>query len=401
MSTRTRLAAACLVVLYLRLTPKRSFAGSRTFYRRASLALTELQSWYYWSKCYWFLPWTRGQCCPAGTWGTFEWRWWNSANALNNTVDFTLLSGDRSQLPLIQSAFANRRDEDYVARNFTDDEGWWALAWIDAYDLMAKSGSPFSSRYLERAQFIFSDMSKYWDPVCGGGIWWRKAPKSYKNAVANELFLAVAAKLYRRTHGDIYLTWATRETDWFVGRSTLYERGKLIPDGLDSVTCSVTGRASNVWTYNQGVIMGAMIELGNLDTAKEIADAVLRSSVLVRNGILTEIGEFNDGWDVNGNRQQYKGIFMRNLGTLYRALPKTDPERGSYGTFIRRNAEAIWSRDRGDAGPPRFGVHWSDPAAGESNQATQCSAVGALVAAISLDDEEAPTSVDASSKGSP
>jgi predicted alpha-1,6-mannanase (GH76 family) len=337
------------------------------------------------------LPWTWGPCCPAGTWGTLEWRWWNSANALDNTVEFTLLSGDRSHLPLIQSAFSNRRDADYIARNYTDDEGWWALAWVDAYDLMVRVGNEGSASYLSRAQFIFVDMSQYWDDVCGGGIWWQKETRSYKNAIANELFLALAAKLYERTHEGIYLAWATRESEWFLGRGQLYRRGEPIPDGLGAGTCRVSAETSNVWTYNQGVIIGALVELGKLDTAKDIADAVLASPRLVKNGILTERSEFDPRWDTNGNRQQYKGIFMSNLGSLYRKLPNTDPDRARYGGFIRQNAEAIWNHDRAEPGRlPRFGVHWSGPLVGDYNQATQCSAVGALGAAIALDDEEGP-----------
>jgi hypothetical protein len=384
----TSIAALCLLLTLL-LAPKSSFAGSRTFYSRARLALAGLQGWYYWSKCYWFLPWTWGQCCPAGTWGILEWRWWASANALDNTIEFTLLSGDQSQLPLIQNAFSNRHDADYVARDYTDDEGWWALAWINGYDLMQKLGSPLSAMYLERAQFIFADMSKYWDDTCGGGIWWRKTPKSYKNAIANELFLAVAAKLYNRTRSDAYRAWAARESDWLVVRSTLYARATPIPDGLDTATCRVNQGTSRIWTYNQGVMVDALVELGKLDAAKDIADAVLSSPRLAGTGVLTESGEFNPEWDAHGNRQQYKGIFMRSLGTLYRNLPKSDPDRFRYENFIRRNAEAIWNHDRReDGGLPRFGLHWNGPMGGDYNLATQCSAVGALVAAISLDEEE-------------
>jgi hypothetical protein len=91
---------------------------------------------------------------------------------------------------------------------------------------------------------------------------------------------------------------------------------------------------------------------------------------------------------------------LSNLGSLYRKLPKSDPDRARYGGFIRQNAEAIWNHDRAEnAGLPRFGVHWNGPLIGEFNQATQCSAVGALVAAMSLDAQE--ESADAAPSVSP
>jgi predicted alpha-1,6-mannanase (GH76 family) len=79
------------------------------------------------------------------------------------------------------------------------------LAWIDAYDLTR------NPQYLAIASSIFDDMSKGWDNVCGGGIWWGR-DSNYKSAIANELFLSVAAHLANRagTAKDKarYRTWA-------------------------------------------------------------------------------------------------------------------------------------------------------------------------------------------------
>jgi|SRR5271166_2238044 len=76
--------------------------------------------------------------------------------------------------------------------NNYDDEGWWALAWIKAYDL---TNEP---KYLDMAKTIFADMIDGWDDTCSGGLFWAKGHngpdgKIYKNSIPNELLLAVAA----------------------------------------------------------------------------------------------------------------------------------------------------------------------------------------------------------------
>eukprot|EP01048_Picozoa_sp_COSAG05_P026518 COSAG05_NODE_7281_length_833_cov_1.297003_1_plen_117_part_00 len=63
--------------------------------------------------------------------------------------------------------------------------------------------------------------------ACGGGIWW-STKHSYRNAIANELFLVTAAKLGRRD-------WASKQWRWF-NASGMINADSLINDGL-SQTC--------------------------------------------------------------------------------------------------------------------------------------------------------------------
>src|SRR5207248_9208110 len=113
---------------------------------------------------------------------------------------------------------------------YYDDEGWWALTWIKAYDLTGET------RYLDMAKSLFDDMKGGWDEAGGGGVWWNKDRK-YKNAIANELFLTVAARLHQRTPGDggkeSYIEWAQREADWFEA-SGMINAQNLVNDGLNA-----------------------------------------------------------------------------------------------------------------------------------------------------------------------
>ena len=71
---------------------------------------------------------------------------------------------------------------------------------------------------------------------------------------------------------------------------------RLIEDGLNNQQeCKATGQT---YTYNQGVVLGGLVELyratndqGYLDAARNLADGSTESEKLNPNGILREPGE--------------------------------------------------------------------------------------------------------------
>lgn len=201
-------------------------------------------------------------------------------------------------------------------------------------------------------------MAGGWDTTCSGGIWWSK-DRTYKNAIANELFLTVAGRLHNRTPGDgglgSYLDWAQREWNWFAG-SGLINSSSLINDGL---TSSCQNNNGTTWSYNQGVILGGLVDLYKaiadptlLSQAETLATASTTSSLLVNSeGILVEPCEAsgcgNDG-------PQFKGIFAKNLYYLF-----TADQNATYHKFLLTNANSIWTRDRNNSN--QFGLHWAGP----------------------------------------
>jgi predicted alpha-1,6-mannanase (GH76 family) len=295
--------------------------------------------------------------------------WWNSANVLTMLADYSLAAKSSSYNAVFSNSFqqAQKTNSGFL-NNYYDDEGWWALAWIAVYDLN------HTQQYLDMASSIFTDMSGGWDATCGGGIWWSK-DKTYKNAIANELFLSVAAHLANRVAPADragYLAWANKEWAWFQ-QSGMINSQNLINDGLDLSTCKNNGQ--NTWSYNQGVILGGLVELNRaqkspqlLDTAQAIANAAI-THLSDNNGVLHDTCEANCGAD----GVQFKGIFMRNLMALNSAV--SNPR---YGTYAITNAESIWnhSRDASNA----FGQVWSGPFDAK-NAGSQSSALDAFVAA--------------------
>lgn len=311
--------------------------------------------------------------------------WWNSAVALSTVIDAMRQTGDTRYAWIVGRTFQVDRasfpagarssdpiDGDFISRS-TDDSEWWALAWIDAYDLT------HDSTYLNEAVTIADYVDGLWDTsTCGGGVWWDRE-RTYKNAVTNGLWVRLTAELHNRIAGDtLWLDRATTAWRWFAASGLINADG-LVNDGLTSA-CANNGQT--VWTYNQGLAIGAGVEIWRatgdssaLATARRLADAAVASPSLVTAGVLTEpCDTASSGCDDNG--KQFKGIFMRYLQDL-------DSVTGdAYGTFAHTQAQAVWNDDRDTL--DRLGERWAGPGDGSAPDAwdwrTQASAVSALLA---------------------
>jgi predicted alpha-1,6-mannanase (GH76 family) len=302
----------------------------------------------------------------TGLWKTTG--WWNGANALTVLDDYSKLSDTPDFRSIIANTF-ERNSQKHFLNEYYDDEGWWALGWAGAYE------ATHDARYLEMSETIFADMSEGWDDsACGGGIWWKK-PKQYKNAIANELFLSVAAKLASLTEDPhkkaAYLDWAQREWRWFAA-SGMINSENLVNDGLDAA-CHNNHRTT--WTYNQGVIIGGLAMLSKQSGDPKLLEGA-QSIALAAMARLTDLdGVLHDPCEparCGNDATQFKGVFARNLAVLNVAAPVP-----GFRAFLRTNAGSIWKNRDADG---RFGVVWSGPS-DVKTAATQVSALDALVAA--------------------
>ena len=312
----------------------------------------------------------------TGLWKTAG--WWNSANALTAVINHAQRTGEGSYRYVIETTFGRaQRVNPGFSNVFYDDDGWWALAWIAAFDLTGEV------RYLGAARTLFAGMAAGWDDVCGGGLWWNRRRK-YKNAIPNELFLLIAGRLHQRATGpdrgdSEYLDWALREWQWFSASGLIGPAG-LVNDGL-TADCANNGRTT--WTYNQGVIVGGLTVLHEitgdgayLAQAEAIAAAALRD-LTVPPGILVEPGERETGRR-DRDRPQFKGIFVRNLYELYLRSP-----RAEYRDFFLANATSLWRHGRNQR--DQVGLAWTGPF-DRADAARQGSALDALNAAVGVTD---------------
>ena len=270
--------------------------------------------------------------------------WWTSAVALSTVMTYRQTTGDTTYDYAISEAFNKNKSGNFI-NEYLDDTGWWALVWIQAYDITG------NTEYLQMAQTDAAYMHSYWDSLCGGGIYW-STQRTYKASIANELYLQVTAALHNRLPGDTtYLGRANATWNWLNG-SGLINSSRLVTDGINVNNCS---KNTATWTYNQGVVLAGLAELsratgntGLLTTARTIADAA--TTRLVRNGILTEPCEPNCGAD----GPAFKGIFVRGLRTLATAANTT-----AYDAFLHNQANSIVANNTNSAG--QSGLVWAGP----------------------------------------
>ncbi|CAK4008963.1 glycoside hydrolase family 76 [Lecanosticta acicola] len=313
--------------------------------------------------------------------GLWERLWWDSGAILTTIANVALVCDDFR--PTAMQMFSQILDNARAANGgsyldgYYDDEGWWSTGLIKAYDV---SGDP---KYLDEAAKIYNDFQTGNDPTCGGGIFWSKTQdEPYPAAIANELFLATAASLANRIpDNSTYRDQAQKQLDWFLS-TNLINPDFTVNDGLNISNCSQP--RGSIFTYNQGVILGGLVEMHNLTSnatylsiASSIAHATIDQLATPFHGILNEphylinasvIGNYDsqDGY-------AFKGIFARNLMDLHVAAPEQ-----AFYDFLQKNADSIWNSDR--QGDGQLGALWQGPVVGLS-AASHGSALDCLVAA--------------------
>ncbi|MBN6039969.1 glycosyl hydrolase [Amycolatopsis sp. 195334CR] len=301
--------------------------------------------------------------------------WWNTAATLTTLIEH----GDPRYDWVIARTFEQNRgvfpagvrssdpiEGDFVSRAI-DDSAWWGLAWIAAHD---RTGD---ARYLRMATTIAEYVHGYWDTgSCGGGVWWDRE-RTYKNAVTAGLYLRLAAAVHNRTPGDtVWLDRTRAAATWYLG-SGLINSANLVNDGL---TGDCRNNGQTVWTYNQGLAVGGLLEAWRatgdgvlLDTARRLADAGVTG--LTRDGVLTESCDVGMN-ACDDNQKQFKGVFSRYLADL-------DGVTGGYGEFATHQGDSIWSRDRDALN--RIGQRWAGTSPNQLDWRTQASGLGGLIAA--------------------
>ncbi|GAA3935424.1 hypothetical protein GCM10023085_15970 [Actinomadura viridis] len=360
------LVSGMVLVLLAGATPARAEPGGRAAARdRATAAVDAMMGFY---------------DRESGRWQP-EAPWWQSGNALQALLDYMAATRSTEYAWAVGNTIEQQRKPlpwwpeggGEFRADSTDDTGWWALAMVRMYDLTR------DRRYLDIAEIDAEYIARYWDDVCGGGVWWDIPGKSYKNAISLELYFKLLASLHNRIPGDTrYLAQAKEAWTWFKG-SGMINGAHLVNDGLQTQSGSCASNNGTTWTYNQGVVLGGLAELYKatgdralLADARRIADAVIASPELSPRGILTEPCEA--GGTCNADQASFKGIFARNLAELDRVVPGHP-----YRDYLRAQAASAYANARD--GKDQYGLAWSGPF-DRADISRQVSAVSLLVAVL-------------------
>ena len=143
-----------------------------------------------------------------------------------------------------------------------DDSLWMGLTLMRAY---ARGSDP---ALLERAEDVFALARRNWDSQAGGVYWEVHAPGAShegKAVVSNAPAVILGVQLYLRTRDPMYLRWSERIFGWL--REHLFDPATgLYNDHVNDSTHPVTVDTTK-YTYNQGVMVGAMVALSEVDPA--------------------------------------------------------------------------------------------------------------------------------------
>jgi hypothetical protein len=208
---------------------------------------------------------------------------------------------------------------------YYDDNAWVALA------LLHRHEREQDERSLALASGVLRFLVTGWTPDASwqrpGGIRWKVSTTS-RNTCSNAPAAEVAALVHRHTGDPTSLDWAARIYDWVCGAlrgpDDLY-RDRIAPEGTV---------VPDIWTYNQGTMIGAGVLLAaSTGDRRYLDDAHATAASALRRFDLSTL--------LRPNGPAFNAVFFRNLFML---------EGGDLGHEARAMAEtygeAMWREHR-------------------------------------------------------
>lgn len=296
---------------------------------------------------------------PAGTGVPETFNYWWLAHVIDARLDAFERTGDTAWRDQAEEGYRNivERNGGQLFNDYFDDMLWFALAILRLHAATGRES------YLADAVAIWDHVvAEGWNDAGGASLAWRKQQLEYKNTPANGPLVILSARLERAVRAAeadaVPATEAATEpaTDAdadgrdFRGYATAafawLEENLVGDDGFveDGINREGDGRVDTQWrfTYNQGLYVGAAVELARSTGDAGYLDRAVRTA-------RTAIAELSDGSvfrdeGEGGDEGLFKGVFYRYLGELTRSLGEAgrDEERGEFDDFVRRGTDRLW-----------------------------------------------------------
>ncbi len=293
-----------------------------------------------------FLPGTHlaASARPSSRFPGQPWNYWWQAHYVDCLVDTGLRElasgarfdgGDR----LSAGRLASRLVTTIHLRNFLryvnsyyDDMAWLALAVLRLDALAEKAHQPGRRRNARLQRSLSRQFESASTDDMGGGTFW-STTRDFKNTPATAPVALYFARTGKRQRAQGLLDWL--DATLFDPTTGLYLDGARIQEGKLVL-------AEEVYTYNQGPVLGALLELGgdaNLARAAALVDSVAEH-LTVRGpdgaGRLVLRGEGT------GDDGLFTGILVRYLAVAAGDVRLPAPTRATAGQLVFETAEALW-----------------------------------------------------------
>jgi predicted alpha-1,6-mannanase (GH76 family) len=300
------------------------------------------------------------------------WHYWWQAHVLDCLVDAQLrfpTTWRRTAVRRLVNGI-HRRNLGTWLNDYYDDVAWLGLA-------LARAQQHVGVRAPGAVRQIAARLREGWTDHGGGGIWWRRVERyhdDFKNVPANGPAAILLARL-----ADLPGRAATDRTDRQRARSTMDWIEEYLVDGATGLVYDgmhvrpggdVRELETAVYTYCQGVFIGACVELATRDSmaggtiwarrAARTIDAVARHLT-----VPDEFGPVLRGQG-GGDGGLFAGILARYLTLAALALPALGVEFTGAARLatdlVYASAEAAWRNRAIAPGGPLFGPEWTKPA---------------------------------------
>ncbi len=318
-----------------------------------------------------------------GNRGNTEFHYWPQAHALDVMLDAYQRTSDSKYKQIMDQWYQGvpQQQGDTFLNDFYDDMEWNALAMLRAHQTVG------DEKFLTSTKDVWEEIKTGWTDVGGGGIMWAKHTPRSKNAISNSPASILASRLYKLTGEEEYLDWAHKTYD-FVKNNLVNRQNGAVWDHMEvSQDGEVDIQKDWIFTYNQGVFLGAALELYEitgesryLNDAIKSADYTLNNLTDGNTRLLVDEG--------TGDGGLFKGIFVRYLTELILEEDLSESVRNRYVAFLEHNAETLW-KEGTNKSDVLYSSFWNDKPANnaEIDLTVQLSGSMLIEAAALLDNE--------------